>query len=229
MTIAAIAVFLTTYALILAGEKSSRRLDRPSAGLLGGVLMVLCGVLTRQEALAAIDFATLALLLGMMIVIHYATASGLLDAIAHALVDRSRSGKQLLWIVSMAAGILSALFVNDTICLLMTPLVLTITARRRLPPEPYLPAIATSSNVSSLMTLTGNPQNMLIGQSSTWTWGAFPSAWLPSDWCVWRSMEGCFRCSTAKNSYRRRTGRIVRRMSLRFRSTSLWRQRRSSC
>lgn len=172
-TTAALLIFLATYGLILAGEKSPRKLDKPSAGLLGGVLMVICGVLTRREALAAIDFATLTLLLGMMVVIYYATESGLLDAVAHALVDRSRNARQLLWIVSLSAGLLSALFVNDTICLLMTPLVLTVAVRQRLSPEPYLLAIATSSNVGSLMTLTGNPQNMLIGQSSTWTWGAF--------------------------------------------------------
>jgi Na+/H+ antiporter NhaD/arsenite permease-like protein len=178
-TILAITIFLITYAFILAGEKSPRKLDRPSAGLLGAVLMVVCGVLSRSEALAAIDLSTLALLLGIMVVIHYATASGLLDAVAHTMVDRSKSGKQLLWIVSLASGILSALFVNDTICLLMTPLVLTATARKRLPPEPYLLAIATSSNVGSLMTITGNPQNMLIGQSSAWTWGAFALRMVP--------------------------------------------------
>src|SRR5580658_2086995 len=159
-TIAAIVIFLITYGLILAGEKSPRKLDKPSAGLLGGVLMVICGVLSFPQAVAAIDFATLALLLGMMVIIHYATSSGLLDTIAHALVERSRSGNQLLWVVSLSAGLLSALFVNDTICLLMTPLILAVTARKRLPPEPYLLAIATSSNVGSLMTLTGNPQNM---------------------------------------------------------------------
>jgi Na+/H+ antiporter NhaD/arsenite permease-like protein len=178
-TIVAIAIFLVTDGLIMAGEKSPRKLDKPSAGLLGAVLMVLCGVLTRQEALAAIDFPTLALLLGMMVVIHYATVSGLLDAIAHALVDRSRDGKRLLWMVCLSAGLLSALFVNDTICLLMTPLVLTATTRKRLAPEPFLLAIATSSNVGSLMTLTGNPQNMLIGQSSSWAWGAFALRMVP--------------------------------------------------
>ena len=70
---AAIAIFMLVYAVILAGEKSPRKLDRPSAALIGAVLMVLCGVLTRDEASRSIDFATLALLLGMMIVIHYAT------------------------------------------------------------------------------------------------------------------------------------------------------------
>src|SRR3569833_2137088 len=122
----AIVIFVLVYAVILAGEKSPRQLDRPSAGLIGAVLMVLCGVLTWTEASQSIDLATLALLLGMMIVIHYATASGLLDHLAHALIARSHSARQLLWIVCFCAGVLSALFLNDTICLLMTPMLLTL-------------------------------------------------------------------------------------------------------
>lgn len=168
-----LSIFVLVYAIILAGENSPRKLDRPAAGLLGSVLMVLSGVLTRTEALRAVDFGTLALLLGMMIIIYYATASGLLDWMALRLVSRTHSPRQLLWVVCLASGILSALFVNDTICLLMTPLILTVARNAGLPAEPYLLALATSSNVGSVMTLTGNPQNMLIGQSSHWAWGAF--------------------------------------------------------
>ena len=175
----AIIIFGLVYAVILAGEKSPRKLDRPSAGLIGAVLMVLCGVLTRTEASHAIDFATLALLLGIMIVIHYATASGLLDHLARVLIARCRSAKQLLWMVCGCSGVLSALFLNDTLCLLMTPMLLTACKRAKLPAEPYLIALATSSNVGSVMTLTGNPQNILIGQSSQWTWGAFALRMVP--------------------------------------------------
>jgi Na+/H+ antiporter NhaD/arsenite permease-like protein len=175
----AIAIFSLVYIIILAGENSPRKLDRPAAGLMGGVLMVLCGVLTRSEALAAIDFGTLALLLGMMIVVHPATASGLLDRVARGLVRRSRSARQMLWVVCIGSGALSALFVNDTICLIMTPLLLATARRARLPAEPYLVALATSSNAGSVMTVTGNPQNMLIGQASGWAWGAFAARMAP--------------------------------------------------
>ncbi|HTQ08816.1 MAG TPA: anion transporter [Fimbriimonadaceae bacterium] len=169
----ALGVFVLVYAIILAGENSPRKLDRPAAGLIGAVLMVLTGVLTRKEAVAAIDFGTLALLFGMMVVIHYASASGLLERLAVRLVALSHNPRQLLFAVCASAGVLSALFVNDTVCLLMTPMVLAIVAKKRLPAEPYLIGLATSSNVGSVMTLTGNPQNMLIGQSSGWTWSAF--------------------------------------------------------
>ena len=175
----ALAIFALTYLIILAGENSPRKLDRPAAGLLGAVLMVTTGVLTRREAAASLDLGTLALLFGMMIVTSFAVRCGLLDECAAWLVHRSRTPLHLLWIVILAAGSLSALFVNDTICLLMTPLVLSVTNRNQLPPEPYLLALATSSNVGSVMTLTGNPQNMLIGQSSGWGWGAFALRMVP--------------------------------------------------
>lgn len=177
--LAAVAIFALSYVVIIAGERSPRKLDRPAAGLVGALLMVLCGVLTQGEALAAIDFGTLVLLFGMMLVIHFARTCGLLDWLAHTLVARSHSARHLLWVVCLASGVLSALFVNDTICLLMTPLLLTVARKTRLPAEPYLLALATSSNAGSVMTLTGNPQNMLIGQSSGWGWGPFALRMIP--------------------------------------------------
>ncbi|MGI0134063.1 MAG: SLC13 family permease [Candidatus Micrarchaeaceae archaeon] len=170
---------MLVYIIVLAGESSPRKLDRPAAGLIGAVLIILCGVLSKQEAIAAIDFSTLALLFGMMTVVHYASVSGLLEAFAEKLVGMSHSAIQLFWIVCLSAGFLSALFVNDTICLLMTPLLLAITKRVGLPAEPFLLCLATSSNVGSVMTITGNPQNMLIGQSSGWTWLQFALRMVP--------------------------------------------------
>ncbi|MGH2507234.1 MAG: SLC13 family permease [Ktedonobacteraceae bacterium] len=176
---AALVIFVLVYIIVLAGESSPRKLDRPAAGLIGAVLIILCGVMSKQEAIAAIDFSTLALLFGMMTVVHYASVSGLLEAFAEKLVGMSHSAIQLFWIVCLSAGFLSALFVNDTICLLMTPLLLAITKRVGLPAEPFLLCLATSSNVGSVMTITGNPQNMLIGQSSGWTWLQFALRMVP--------------------------------------------------
>jgi Na+/H+ antiporter NhaD/arsenite permease-like protein len=72
-----------------------------------------------------------------------------------------------------AAGGLSALFVNDVVCLVMAPIVIEVTRQLRLPPVPYLVALATAANVGSVATLTGNPQNMLIGISSGISYGSF--------------------------------------------------------
>ncbi|MDR3709968.1 MAG: anion transporter [Capsulimonadaceae bacterium] len=175
----AVCIFIVCYAIIVAGEHSPRKLDRPAAGLLGAIAMVALGVLSRHEAVQAIDFSTLAILFGIMIVIHFARISGLLDTLALALLKRSHNTHQFLCVVCAVSGILSALFINDTICLLMTPLLLEATKHARINPEPYLLALATSSNVGSVMTLTGNPQNILVGQASTWTWIGFACRMAP--------------------------------------------------
>ncbi len=167
------------YAIIIAGSKSPRKLDKPAAALIGSVLLVLTGVLTKSEAQQAISLSTITLLFGMMIVVYFSTSSGLLDSVARGILRRCRTPRVLLAAVCASSAILSALFVNDTICLLMTPLVLNITRRSGLHAEPYLIGLATSSNVGSVMTLTGNPQNMLIGQSSGWGWGAFALRMVP--------------------------------------------------
>lgn len=139
------------------------KLDRPTATLLGAVLMVLTGVLTLEEAYRAVDFNTILLLLGMMIVIAYLKIANCFKYLSYLLITHARNAFLLLCFVSFSSGILSALFVNDTICLMFTPLLILALKQTRLNPVPYLIALATSSNIGSVATLTGNPQNMLVG------------------------------------------------------------------
>lgn len=166
-------VFALTYLLVSAGENSPRKLDRPTASLLGAVLMVMTGALTRAQAAAAIDFSTLALLFGMMVLLAVLTQSGLPAHLALRALGHCRSPRGLLALVVFASGIGSAIMLNDTVCLLGTPLVLQVTRAAGISPVPYLLALATSANIGSVMTLTGNPQNMLIGHASGWGWSAF--------------------------------------------------------
>lgn len=139
------------------------KLDRPSGALLGAVLMVLSGVLTLDEAYRAIDFNTILLLMSMMILIAYLKIANCFEYLAYLLVTHAGNAFFLLCFVSVSSGILSALFVNDTICLMFTPLLILTLKQVKLNPVPYLIALATSSNIGSVITLTGNPQNMLIG------------------------------------------------------------------
>jgi Na+/H+ antiporter NhaD/arsenite permease-like protein len=169
----AAAVFALTYILVSAGENSPRKLDRPTASLLGAVLMVVTGALTRAHAAAAIDFSTLALLFGMMVLLAVLTQSGLPAHLTLRALGRCRSPHSLLGLVVLSSGIGSAIMLNDTVCLLGTPLVLQVTRQAGVPPLPFLLALATSANMGSVMTLTGNPQNMLIGHASGWGWSPF--------------------------------------------------------
>lgn len=166
-------IFLLTYILVALGENSPRKLDRPTATLLGAVLMVATGALSRAEARAVIDLSTLAVLFGLMLLLTILLQSGFPTWLAFKAMGRCRSPQSLLALVVFTAGFGSALMLNDTVCLLGTPLLLEMTAAANLPATPYLLALATSANIGSVMTLTGNPQNIIIGHASGWSWSGF--------------------------------------------------------
>jgi len=175
----AIFIFLITYVLVSLGENSPRKLDRPTATLIGAALMVVSGALSRSEARSAIDFSTLAVLFGLMVLLTIFMQSGFPAWLAFQVLRRCRGPRHLLTIVVFSAGIGAALMLNDTVCLLGTPLLLQVTVQAGLPPIPYLLALATSANIGSVMTLTGNPQNIIIGHASLWTWTGFALRMIP--------------------------------------------------
>ena len=172
-------IFALTYLLISLGENSPRKLDRPTAALLGAVLMVTTGSLTRAEAAAALDFSTLAVLFGMMVLLAALMQSGLPTWLAFKGLKRCSSPHTLLALVVFTSGIASAVMLNDTVCLLGTPLLLEMTAQAGIPATPFLLALATSANIGSVMTLTGNPQNIIIGHASGWGWSSFALHMVP--------------------------------------------------
>ncbi len=180
--IKALLVFLVTYFIISAQRVSWLWLDRPTGALLGAVLMVGLGVMTLDEAYRAIDLNTVVLLLGMMIIVAYLKVANFFEYLAYVLLMRSRSATGLLCLVSLSSAVLSALFINDTICLLFTPLLLSALGKTRLNPVPFLIVLSTSSNIGSVVTLTGNPQNMIVGVLSGWPY------W---NYCLYMLPVGC--------------------------------------
>ena len=162
--LAAILIFSFTYLLISGRRLKMLPLNRPAAALLGTVLMVAFGVLTPKQAYAAVDYDTLVLLLGMMLISSYLCLGGFFDWAADWVLRVGRTPCRLLLYLILASGILSALLVNDTVCLMLTPLVVAVIVRGGLPLPPYLLALAMSANIGSVATLVGNPQNMIIGQ-----------------------------------------------------------------
>ena len=177
--IAAVIIFGATYAFVAVGKIPIYRIDRAGAALLGASLMVGTGVLSAEEAYNAIDFNTITLLLGMMIVVANLRICGFFRVVTDWIATHVRHPLALLVAVVLASGVLSAFLVNDTICLVMTPLVLELVARVRRNPVPYLLAIATASNIGSVATITGNPQNIIIGSVSQIPYGAFAAALAP--------------------------------------------------
>ncbi|HET9599819.1 MAG TPA: SLC13 family permease [Anaeromyxobacteraceae bacterium] len=172
----ALLVFAATYVAIAAGRVPFLSLDRPAAALLGAVLMVAVGVLRPAEAGAAVNGDTIGLLLGMMVLAAYLTEAGFFRWASWKVVTSVSTPRALLWGLVLSAGGLSAILVNDTVCLMMTPLVLRIVDDAELPAMPYLLAVAFGSNAGSVATLTGNPQNMIVGTLSGISYARFAAA-----------------------------------------------------
>ena len=159
-------ILIVTYLLIAVQRVPFLRLNRPSAALLGAVAMVTIGGLPLHDAYAAIDLDVMVFLLGVLLMTGFLEVGGFFEWAARHVVRRAHSARTLLVLVVFVSGILSAFFVNDTICLVLTPLIIAVLRPLRLRALPFLLAIALGSNVGSAMTPMGNPQNMLIGVAS---------------------------------------------------------------
>src|SRR5215469_12840963 len=162
--IATVTTFIATYAVVAVGKVPVYRIDRAGAALLGGSLMLAIGVLTPQEAYRAIDFDTITLLLGMMIVVANLRVCGFFRLVTDWIATHVRRPLALLVAIALASGTLSAFLVNDTICLVMTPLVLELVTAVRRNPIPYLLAVATASNIGSVASLSQIPYGVFAGK-----------------------------------------------------------------
>lgn len=173
-------IFGITYLLISGRQIRMLPLNRPAAALLGAALMVSTGVLTPERAYRAVNYDTLVLLLAMMLISAYLYLAHFFEWAADRILELSRTPQRLLLYLTFASGVLSALLVNDTICLMLAPLVIALVRRGKLPMLPYLIALATSANIGSVATLVGNPQNMIIGHFSHLPFAQFSQALLPT-------------------------------------------------
>lgn len=165
-------IFSASYFVFALGKFPGMKIDRPGAAIIGAVLMFAFRIVGPHDAIASIDFATPVLLFSMMLIVANLHLAGVFDWLTEWIIDRLKP-HHLLPTVVFTSGLLSAFLVNDIICLMMTPFVLRITRRVGLAPIPYLLAVATASNIGSVATITGNPQNMLIGSISRISYLAF--------------------------------------------------------
>ena len=172
-------IFAATYLLIAVQRLPFVHLNRPAASLLGAVAMVVCGVLSLPEAYAAIDLDVLVFLLGVMLIVGYLEVGKFFEWAAEWVLRRARTPQRLLLGVVVGGGLLSALFVNDTVCLVVTPVLLAALGPLRVRPTPYLIGLAMGANAGSVLSITGNPQNMLVGIWSGVTFGGFLLHMLP--------------------------------------------------
>jgi Na+/H+ antiporter NhaD/arsenite permease-like protein len=175
--IAALVIFCATYLFLAGAEVPFLALDRPGGALAGAAAMVVFGVLTPEQVYReAISWDTIVLLLGMMVLSSVMARAGVFRWASYVALRRAHGPKSLLAAVVVIAGLLSAFLVNDTVCVMCTPVIVAMVEAASLPPLPFLLALAFASNAGSVATLTGNPQNMLIGTLSRIPYAHFSAA-----------------------------------------------------
>ncbi|OCQ97703.1 anion transporter [Nostoc sp. MBR 210] len=172
-------VILLTYIGLGLGYLPGLRMNRATIALVGAAFLMALGLLDLSAAWSAIDYKTLVFLFGMMIISANLAASGFFQLAVDYTIRYVHSPFGLLIVLTFGSGFLSALFLNDTIALILTPLVVGITQLLSLNPVPYLLALAGATNLGSVATLSGNPQNILIGSFSGISYLDFAKALTP--------------------------------------------------
>ncbi|KAG9441328.1 hypothetical protein H6P81_017182 [Aristolochia fimbriata] len=155
-------------------------IGRTAGSLLGAMLMVIFRIITPEQAYAAIDLPILGLLFGTMVVSVYLERADMFKYLGKMLSYKSRGGKDLLCRICLISAISSALFTNDTTCVILTEFVLKVARQNNLPAEPFLLALASSANIGSSATPIGNPQNLVIAVQSGISFGKFVTGIIPA-------------------------------------------------
>jgi len=175
------AVFGLVYAGMILGGLPGLALDRTGVALLGAIALLAAGALSPADAAAAIDVPTIGLLFGLMVLSAQLRLGGFYGAVTRRIAAARLSPPALLLVLVLVAGGLSSLLANDIICLAMAPVLAEGCIRRRLDPVPFLLGLACASNAGSAATLSGNPQNMLVGQTLGLSFGGYlQTAFVPA-------------------------------------------------
>lgn len=163
---AAAGIIVVTLVGVAIGRYPWLRMNRATIALVGAALLLAVDAIHLEAAYRAVDWNTILLLFSMMILNMNLQLAGFFELVTSHVVRFARTPRRLLAMVAVVSGVLSAVFLNDTIALVMTPMVIGMATALRRNPIPYLVALVTAANVGSLATITGNPQNMLVGISS---------------------------------------------------------------
>ncbi|HAJ37220.1 MAG TPA: anion transporter [Chloroflexi bacterium] len=173
LQIIALLIIVITLIGVAVGRWPWLRMNRATIALTGATALIAIGAISLEEAYAALDLDTLTLLFAMMIINYNLRRAGFFQIVANRVIHHAHTSRQLLAYVIVASGVLSAIFLNDTIVLVFTPLVLDLCLALNVRPIPYLVALVTAANIGSVATIIGNPQNMLIGVASGISFNTF--------------------------------------------------------
>ncbi|ORT99356.1 Na+/H+ antiporter NhaD type [Anaerovibrio sp. JC8] len=160
-TTIAVVIFVAAYALII-----SEKVHRTIVGIVGAMLMILCGILSQEVAIHHIDFNTLGLLIGMMTIVNITAETGLFNFLAIWAAQRVKANPmKLLLALALLTAVCSALLDNVTTVLLTVPVTFSITAQLKVDVKPFLIAQILASNIGGTATLVGDPPNIMIGSA----------------------------------------------------------------
>jgi len=173
MTTAIFIIFCIVYLGMILGGLPFLQLDRTGVALLGAIALIGLEAVTPEQAALSIHLPTLVLLFSFMVVSAQMRLGGFYAWVTRALAALPLSPPALLAALVVATAALSAVFSNDVVCLAVAPVLIEACLARRLDPVPYLLALACAANVGSALTLIGNPQNMLIGETLELSFGGY--------------------------------------------------------
>ena len=159
-------IVVFTFIGIAIGRYPIIKSNRTTIALMGVALLIAFGQVRFEDLPDYLDFDTLILLFSMMIINANLKLAGFFTMAGRVMVRMARSPRVFLALEIFVIGVLSALFLNDTICLMFAPFIINLTDSLKRNPLPYLVALATASNIGSVATPTGNPQNMIVGIAS---------------------------------------------------------------
>ena len=154
-------IFIIMYVFI-----ASEKINRTVVAMLGSLLMVLTGIITQEKAIHHIDFNTLGLLIGMMIIVAIIGQTGVFNYIAiYAAKVAKGEPKRILVILALITAVCSAFLDNVTTVLLIVPVTISITKKLKVDPIPFLITQIIASNIGGTATLIGDPPNIMIGSA----------------------------------------------------------------
>ena len=177
--ISALILVVLTLVGVAVGRYPWLRMNRATIALVGATTLILSGAITLDQAYGALDMNTILLLFAMMVINVNLRLAGFFELVTARVIRLARTPRALLGVLILVSGVLSAIFLNDTIVLMFTPLVLEITRTLRRNPIPYLVGLVSAANIGSTATITGNPQNMIIGIASGIPFTEFTAALAP--------------------------------------------------
>jgi Na+/H+ antiporter NhaD/arsenite permease-like protein len=159
------AIIFTLYGIAV-GSYPAFRMNRATIALVGAAILIFIGSISLDQAYDSIDLNTILLLFSMMIINGNLRICGFFKLLSSKIISFAKSPNHLLVLIIFSSGLLSAFFLNDTIVIIFTPLVIEVILALKRNPIPYLIGLVASANIGSSATIIGNPQNMIIGVSS---------------------------------------------------------------